>query len=460
MNFWVGCDKIAPECQYCYIYREIRKQADWEAKRDQPTVTGTRNDRNAVILRKPWGEVYLTKTWADPYDWQREVCGGKAPGQVGYSGTYYKRVFTNSLSDFFIAKADGRSVCKPGDESAPSLALMQHRRPAAKCGSTLWRDCAWQVIRDTPNCVYLILTKRPELILSRLPKDWGEGYSNVWIGTSVGCRATLSKLDSLRKVPVHPDAVRFVSCEPLLEDISQQIDLTGIGWLIAGGESGDKPMTVYDPNADWKTPLKVLDARGHRHMDIRWARNLRRLCYRNEIPFWFKQVSGTKSGQGEDALGGIVQAVPPAPNGGKWIDDPEPPKPGKTPWFADNPFAKAAYLAKAIAVKGRILEVDDYGTREIYALICERRGFEVIRARCGDEAIELYRRYLPFALVLTDYYFYDYLPEPPLSETDCLRNGALLALAIRKINPGQRIAIHTGRRACRCPRSLRVCASF
>ncbi len=101
--------------------------------------------------------------------------------------------------------------------------------------------------------------------------------------------------------------------------------------------------------------------------------------------------------------------------------------------------------AAPIAVKGRILEVgDDEYLREIYALICGRRGFEVIQARCGDEAIELYRRHPTFALVLTDYYFYDYLlPEPPLSKTDCLRDGILLALAIRRINPGQKITIHT-----------------
>jgi protein gp37 len=299
-NPWVGCDKVAPECQYCYIYREVRKQPDWE--------TGKQPGCRTAPLRQPWGKLYLTKTWRDPYAWQKELQAGT-----------YKSVFTCSLSDFFHAGADDRSVSP--QTSAPSLALNMHRRSAVKCGSTLWRDCAWQVIKDTPNIVYQILTKRPENILSRLPKDWGEGWHNVWVGTSVGCNATLSKLDSLRKVPVHRDAVRFVSCEPLLEDIAGNIDLTGIGWVIAGGESGDNPLTVYDPNADWKAALKQADARGHRHMELWWARNLRRLCYRKSIPFWFKQISATRSGQGENALGGIVQQVPPAPRDGKWIDE-------------------------------------------------------------------------------------------------------------------------------------------
>lgn len=126
---------------------------------------------------------------------------------------HYIRIFTCSLSDFFHADI-----------------------------SKAVRDRAWRTIKNTPNCVYLILTKRPENIKNMLPADWGAGYPNVWLGTSVGCKQTLSKLDSLRKVPC---ALRFVSCEPLLEDIASQINLDGIGWVIVGGESGSEPEYLW-----------------------------------------------------------------------------------------------------------------------------------------------------------------------------------------------------------------------
>jgi protein gp37 len=118
-NFWLGCDKIAPECAKCYIGRVLKRQG-----------------------REPWGQLYRSKTWDNPLKWQR-------PAES--QGICF-RVFTNSLSDFFHADADG------------------------------WREEAWEVIRRTPNLVYLILTKRPELIRKRLPQDWGQGWPNVWLG--------------------------------------------------------------------------------------------------------------------------------------------------------------------------------------------------------------------------------------------------------------------------------------
>jgi protein gp37 len=101
------------------------------------------------------------------------------------------RVFSCSLSDFFHVKADP------------------------------WRAEAWLIIKYTPHLVWLIFTKRPELIARRLPADCGEGYPNVWLGVSTGCSMTLNKMDTLRKIPA---AVRWISSEPLLEDISQQIE--------------------------------------------------------------------------------------------------------------------------------------------------------------------------------------------------------------------------------------------
>jgi CheY-like chemotaxis protein len=96
-------------------------------------------------------------------------------------------------------------------------------------------------------------------------------------------------------------------------------------------------------------------------------------------------------------------------------------------------------------VAPRILEVsDEEAIREIIAATCERCGFDVIQARCGDEALSLFRKCGPFALVLSDLYWYDGgAIEPPLSNTETIRHGIQLALAIRKLAPKQKIVIHT-----------------
>jgi CheY-like chemotaxis protein len=107
---------------------------------------------------------------------------------------------------------------------------------------------------------------------------------------------------------------------------------------------------------------------------------------------------------------------------------------------------------KAIApvpVKKRILEVsDDKCVREVTVAICERQGFNVIQTSHGDDAFKLYRECGPFALVLTDLYFYDRVPEAPL-DSNTIRDGIQLALAIRRLIPDQKIVIHTGSRTLR-----------
>jgi protein gp37 len=247
-NDWLGCDKIGPECAKCYIGRVLKRQG-----------------------REPRGQLYRSKTWDNPLKWQR---------QAGAQGVCL-RVFTNSLSDFFHAGADG------------------------------WREEAWDVIRRTPNLIWLILTKRPELIRTRLPKDWGEGWPNVWLGVSCGCKQTLNKMDALRRIPIHPRAVRFLSAEPLLEDISEQIDLSGFGWLIVGGESGGGPEYLWDSTKDWR---KEFDTPGRRTMRLQWAQSLRANAQAAEIPFFFKQITAFRSGTGEDALGRLYQEFPPPPH--------------------------------------------------------------------------------------------------------------------------------------------------
>ena len=116
------------------------------------------------------------------------------------------------------------------------------------------------------------MTKRAELIADRLPEDWGNGYENVWLGVTVEMKKYLRRLDVLRKVPA---VVRYVMCEPLLENLTPEIGehLEGFHWLMVGGESGN-------------------GTDNYRRMDLQWVRNLRDLCAAKAIPFCFKQPAG------------------------------------------------------------------------------------------------------------------------------------------------------------------------
>lgn len=103
-----------------------------------------------------------------------------------------------------------------------------------------YRDEVWEIIRRCPQHIFQILTKRPERILEHLPSDWGEGFTNCWMGTSVGGNKGISRIVDLLKVPTR---VRFVSFEPLWERLDLSVLSDGmiqkIHWGILGGESGN-----------------------------------------------------------------------------------------------------------------------------------------------------------------------------------------------------------------------------
>jgi protein gp37 len=127
----------------------------------------------------------------------------------------------------------------------------------------------WELIENTPNLDWLLLTKRPQNVRRIAP--WGEHWpANVWLGTSVENQILAEKrLPFLLKSPA---TVRFLSCEPLLGslDLRQWFNRDGfysIDWIIAGGESGgaSRPM----------------------HPD--WITNLLHQCNNFNVPFHFKQ---------------------------------------------------------------------------------------------------------------------------------------------------------------------------
>ena len=204
-NPWMGCRPVDDSCTNCYMYA-------WSYH--------TGNDPTKVRRSKT--------TFADPLQkWDKPA-----------------RIFTCSLSDFFIAEADA------------------------------WRPEAWDIIRATPHLTYMILTKRPSRIRRCLPPDWGEGWPHVWLGVSGGDPAWLQRrLPLLRRIPA---VVRFLSIEPLLAPI-ETLALSGIHWVIVGGESGPK----------------------HRPMPHRWVWPLRDACAATDVAFFFKQSSAFREGQGD-----------------------------------------------------------------------------------------------------------------------------------------------------------------
>ncbi|CAD5958479.1 DUF5131 family protein [Planktothrix agardhii] len=121
----------------------------------------------------------------------------------------------------------------------------------------------FDVIHKTPHHIYQILTKRHERLLE--VADQLEWSDNIWMGVSVENQNYVHRIDCLRKVPV---SVRFLSCEPLLGPL--KLDLTGIDWVIVGGESGIK----------------------HRPMQLEWAEDIQQQCEAENVAFFFKQVGG------------------------------------------------------------------------------------------------------------------------------------------------------------------------
>jgi protein gp37 len=123
---------------------------------------------------------------------------------------------------------------------------------------------------------FQILTKRHERLAELAPTiPW---HPNVWMGVSIENRRFVHRADYLRGVDA---AVRFISAEPLLGPL-EGLDLDGIDWLIAGGESGPK----------------------HRRCDPDWIRTLRDRCDAESVAFFFKQWGGRTSKSGGRILDG------------------------------------------------------------------------------------------------------------------------------------------------------------
>lgn len=241
VNPWWGCVKVSPACTNCYAETLSHrwKRAEWGPSAPR-----------WLRVDKAIGEL------------RRSVHRARKEGEP-------RRVFIASMSDFFEDRED---------LVAPRLEV--------------WRalhELAGELLPDGRPCIVpLLLTKRPEVMAV-----WAREHgwpSNAWAGTTVeDQRRADERIPHLLLVPAQ---VRFLSCEPLLEALSLQID--GLGWVIAGGESGPKARPS--------------------HPD--WFRAIRDACAAAGVPFHFKQWGAWSSQRTAD--GDPPLPLSHLPEGAEW----------------------------------------------------------------------------------------------------------------------------------------------
>jgi protein gp37 len=222
-NPTTGCDRTSPGCENCYALTLAKRLKAMGAERYQ-------NDGDERTSGPGFGLTVHEDALDVPRRWKQP-----------------RLVFVNSMSDLF-------------HDDVPEDFI----------------GAVFTVMKETPRHTYQILTKRSKRLVRLGPRlDWP---SNVWMGVSVESARYGFRIDHLRQVPA---AVRFVSAEPLLGPLGS-VDLTGIDWVIAGGESG--------PHA--------------RPMDISWGRELRDHCIAEGVNFFFKQWGGRTPKAGGRELDG------------------------------------------------------------------------------------------------------------------------------------------------------------
>lgn len=225
-----GCDRVSPGCDHCYAMTLAKRLKAMGSDKYQ-------TDGDPRTSGPGFGVQVHPKSLDAPSKW-------RSP----------RVVFVNSMSDLFHAKVPVSFI-----------------------------HDVFAVMRENPQHTFQVLTKRA--MRARRLADEIEWPSNVWLGVSVETADYFNRVDELRRIPA---AVRFLSCEPLLGSLAG-IDLSDIGWVIAGGESG--------PN--------------YRPMEVRWARDIRDACLDAKVPFFFKQWGGrTPKSLGRELDGALWDEMP------------------------------------------------------------------------------------------------------------------------------------------------------
>jgi protein gp37 len=210
-NPTTGCDRVSAGCDNCYALTLARRLKAMGSPKYQVDGDPRTSGPGFGVTIHP-DDLALPPRWREP-----------------------RVVFVNSMSDLFHARVPVGFVRQ-----------------------------VFEVMTATPRHTYQVLTKRAGRLARLAPSlDWP---ANVWMGVSVEDATQLKRVDLLRSVPA---AVRFVSAEPLLGPLDR-LDLAGIHWLIAGGESGAHARPV-DPH---------------------WIRSLRDKCLQADVAFFFKQWGG------------------------------------------------------------------------------------------------------------------------------------------------------------------------
>jgi protein gp37 len=198
-NPWHGCVNVSPACDHCYA-----ETLDGRKMHDSVT---------------HWGKDAPRKIASDSYF--------KEPLKWNRNADSREQVFCASMCDIM--------------ERHPSLAEPRLR--------------TFDLIEQTPNLDWLLLTKRPQEFAKFLPKAWQKNpLSNVWLMTTVESADYLWRVDALMSVPA---VVHGVSCEPLLGPLAlpSYFLKSSRAWVITGGESGIQK-TVRASNPDWFRSLR------------------------------------------------------------------------------------------------------------------------------------------------------------------------------------------------------------
>jgi protein gp37 len=214
-----GCTKVSPGCKFCYAE--------------------TFAERFRGVPGHPFGQGFdlrlVPEKLEQPLRWRRP-----------------RKVFVNSMSDLFHERVPAAYIALVGD---------------------VMRRAHWHIFQ--------VLTKRHARMRDLLSGDlrWMADLPNVAYGVSVEDRAYgLPRIDALRATPAR---IRFLSIEPLLEDLGK-FDLRHIDWVIVGGESGA----------------------GARPMLRKWVVGIRRECRTQRVPFFFKQWGGVRKREAGRSLDG------------------------------------------------------------------------------------------------------------------------------------------------------------
>ena len=190
----------------------------------------------------------------------------------------------------------------------------------------------WSTMARAGWHTFQVLTKRPERMPDLPVWGWQDPpLANVWLGSSIENRRLVGRADASRRTPA---AVRFVSAEPLLGPFDG-LDLTGIDWVIAGGESGPR----------------------QRRCELGWVRDLRGRCQAEGVAFCFKQAGGRRPGTGREL------------DGRAWEQFPSPPRaarssgPARRRGLAGRGLGDTSRSPRADVVVGDVSLVDGGGGR-------------------------------------------------------------------------------------------------